>query len=488
MATRTVPGQLRLLKDRLPSDFNERRFMKLVDAMAFAVTVKFDGIIVYANQAAARIFKARDTDTLVGQPASDFWHPEERETMQERRRLLHASSDPLPMMEQRRHCVDGSTIWVESSGVTTDWMGKTAVLSVLRDVTKRQEAEVEITQRQEEYRQLVQLSPDPMIVVSDGMIVFANPAAYDTFGASDSRPLQDLSINEIFLTPLSESWPDTVDDDYAPTKLEPTATIDLRKLDGTPLIGDIRRARVSWDGKRATQIVIHNVSSKWQLAQLMKRRGESDLDDKSLLELFLWRSVRGGSSSQLAEQLINHYGDFASVLSADTNDLTSFEGLELPVIMKLKSIKMAVIRLTKSEFQHLPILSNRDRLERYLRAAMAHKKHEELRLLLLDVKQRLVMDKVLHRGTIDQAPLYPREVVKRALSHSASAIILAHNHPSGDPTPSGQDIETTLKVQKAAELLDISFLDHLIVTKAGIASMRDLGVLDDTDDRVSWSA
>lgn len=486
MATRTAPGQLLLLKDQLPRDYGERRFMELVDAMAFAVLVKFNGIIVYANHAAARLFKTRDTDTLVGQPSSDFWHPDEKDAMHKRRRLIQGSRGPLPMMEQRRRCIDGSTIWVESSGVATDWMGKPATLSVLRDVTERQEAETEITQRQEEYRQLVQLSPDPMMVVSDGTIVFANPAAYDTFGASASRPLQDISVKEIVVTPLSDNWPETIDNRYSSPKLEPTATIDLRKLDGTPLIGDIRRAQVSWDGKRATQIVIHNVSSKWQLAQLMKRRGESELDDKSLLELFLWRSVRGGSSSHLAEQLIDHYGDFASVLSADTNDLTSFEGLELPVIMKLKSIKMAVIRLTKSEIQHLPILSNRDRLERYLRAAMAHKKHEELRLLLLDVKQRLVIDKVLHRGTIDQAPLYPREVVKRALSHSASAIILAHNHPSGDPTPSAQDIETTLKVQKAAELLDISFLDHLIVTKAGIVSMRDLGVLDDANEISCW--
>jgi DNA repair protein RadC len=179
----------------------------------------------------------------------------------------------------------------------------------------------------------------------------------------------------------------------------------------------------------------------------------------------------------LAKDLIDRFGGFAEVLSAASDDLLAFPGLGEAGVAALKSVREAALRLMRAELRDRPVLGSWDRLIDYCTAHIAHNQVEEFHLLFLDRKNMLIAHERQQRGTIDHTPVYPREVVKRALELAASALILVHNHPSGDPTPSKADIAVTRDIVKAAGPLGVTVHDHIIIGRGRHTSLRDMGLL-----------
>lgn len=179
----------------------------------------------------------------------------------------------------------------------------------------------------------------------------------------------------------------------------------------------------------------------------------------------------------LAKSLIEQFGGYAGVLSADVDSLRAVSGLGETAVAAIKSVQASAMVLSRTSAQHKPVLSNWKAVESYLQGAMAGLVREQFRLLFLDRQNRLIADEVLSDGTVDHTPVYPREVVRRALGNNATAIILVHNHPSGDVRPSQQDIAMTKELVSACSKIGIQIHDHIIVGKAGQASFRDLGLL-----------
>ena len=201
------------------------------------------------------------------------------------------------------------------------------------------------------------------------------------------------------------------------------------------------------------------------------------MPDYELLELLLTLGIPRRDVKPLAKKLIETFGDFASVVSAETQQLRRVSGLGDTAIAAIKLAKATSVRLLRQRAIGRDVVSSWTELIDYCRAAMAHEEVEQLRLLFLDRKNRLIIDEVQQRGTVDHAPLYPREVVKRALELGASALILVHNHPSGDPTPSQGDIAMTHNVKEAAEKLGIVLHDHVVIGRGEYRSFRSMGLL-----------
>ncbi len=180
----------------------------------------------------------------------------------------------------------------------------------------------------------------------------------------------------------------------------------------------------------------------------------------------------------LAKRLLAHFdNNLAEVLSAPRDRLREVEGVGDGVVDQLKIVRAAAARLARREIATAPALSSWRALIDYCTAQMARETNEQFRILFLDRKNKLLKDEVQGRGTVDHTPVYPREVVKRALQLGASAIILVHNHPSGDPTPSSSDVEMTKQIVDAARTLDIAVHDHLIIGRMGHASLKQLGLM-----------
>ncbi|MEA2829559.1 MAG: repair protein RadC [Bradyrhizobium sp.] len=201
------------------------------------------------------------------------------------------------------------------------------------------------------------------------------------------------------------------------------------------------------------------------------------LADYELLELLLFPALPRSDVKPLAKTLIDRFGGFAGVINADIAALQEIPGLGLTSAIALKAVQAAIQRVLKAEMIERPILSSWQGVLDYCHVAMAHARIEEFRLLFLDRRNALIADEVQQRGTVDHTPVYPREVVKRALDLGASAIILVHNHPSGDPTPSKADIEMTREVAKAARMMGIEVHDHLIIGRGKQTSLRGLGLI-----------
>jgi DNA repair protein RadC len=204
--------------------------------------------------------------------------------------------------------------------------------------------------------------------------------------------------------------------------------------------------------------------------------GPDALPDYELLELLLFSAILRKDTKPLAKKLIHRFGDFAGVVTASPAQLAA-EGLTESVVALVKAVQAGAVRLGQQKVLNQPILSSWSALIDYLRAAMAHEQNEHFRLLFLDRKNRLIRDEVQARGTVDHTPVYIREVVKRALELGATALILVHNHPSGDPTPSRADIDMTRDIAKAAAPLGVTIHDHIIVGKGEPASLRALGLM-----------
>ena len=205
--------------------------------------------------------------------------------------------------------------------------------------------------------------------------------------------------------------------------------------------------------------------------------GAAAMPDYEMLELVLFRAIPRMDVKPLARLLLDTFGDFNRVVSAAPARLLAVKGVGDAVVLELKIVEASAQRLMRARVMNRPVLSSWDALIDYCHTAMAHRETEQFRILFLDRKNVLIADEEQARGTVDHVPVYPREVVKRALELNASAIILVHNHPSGDPTPSTADISMTTQVQDAAAVLGITLHDHLIIGKARELSFRAKGYL-----------
>ncbi len=219
------------------------------------------------------------------------------------------------------------------------------------------------------------------------------------------------------------------------------------------------------------------IGHRKRLRQRLLTGGAKALADYEILELVLYGANPRGDTKPLAKRLIKRFGGFAEVISATPEALSEVEGAGEVAIGTLKTVEAAAILLARETVLDRPVLSSWQALLDYCRAAMAHSQVEQFRLLFLDRKNVLIADEVQQTGTVDHAPVYPREVVKRALDLGASALILVHNHPSGDPTPSRADIEMTNEIKNAALPLGVVIHDHLVIGRQGHASFRSLGLL-----------
>jgi DNA repair protein RadC len=205
--------------------------------------------------------------------------------------------------------------------------------------------------------------------------------------------------------------------------------------------------------------------------------GADAMPDYELLEMVLFRAIKRGDTKPIAKQLIARFGSFAEVVSAPANPLMEVKGVGPAIVTELKLIRAAALRLSKGDVINRPVLGSWSAIIDYCRAAMAFDDVEKFRLLFLDKKNQLIADEEQQQGTVDHTPIYVREVIKRALELSASAIILVHNHPSGDPTPSLADIDMTKKIIVAAEKLNILVHDHIIIGRKGHVSFRNLQLI-----------
>lgn len=218
----------------------------------------------------------------------------------------------------------------------------------------------------------------------------------------------------------------------------------------------------------------HYLGHRDRLRERFAAAGPDALPDYELLELLLFRLIPRADTKPAAKALLARFGTLAEVLGAPVGLLQEVKGIGPTVALDLKIVAATAQRMARSEIHGREILSSWQQLLDYCRSAMAFEAREQFRILFLDKKNTLIVDEVQQTGTVDHTPVYPREVVKRALELSATAIILVHNHPSGDPTPSRADIEMTKQIIDTAKPLGISVHDHLIIGRKGYASMKGL--------------
>ncbi len=205
--------------------------------------------------------------------------------------------------------------------------------------------------------------------------------------------------------------------------------------------------------------------------------GAEAVPDYEMLELVLFRAIPRRDVKPLARALLDRFGDFARVLSAPRARLLEVAGIGDAVICELKIVEAAAQRLARGRVMDRPVVSSWEALLAYCHAALSHKEVEEFRVLFLDRKNVLIADEAQARGTVDHVPVYPREVIKRALDLNASALILVHNHPSGDPAPSEADIAMTDEIARAGAPLGVVLHDHLVIGKSREWSFRAEGLI-----------
>lgn len=214
-----------------------------------------------------------------------------------------------------------------------------------------------------------------------------------------------------------------------------------------------------------------------RLRDRFAKGGADALPDYEMLELLLFRSIPRGDVKPLAHELLSRFGDYNRVLSATVRELTEVRGVGEATARDLKLIEAAAQRLARARILDMPVLSSWDALLNYCHTVLSHQPTEQFRVLFLDRRNALIADEEQARGTVDHVPVYPREVAKRALELNASALILVHNHPSGDPTPSDTDIEMTSRIEQALTVLGIVLHDHLVIGKSREVSFRAEGLI-----------
>lgn len=214
-----------------------------------------------------------------------------------------------------------------------------------------------------------------------------------------------------------------------------------------------------------------------RLRERFMEGGAAAMPDYELLELVLFRSIPRQDVKPLARLLLDTFGDFNRVLTAPVERLQEVKGVGGAVITDLKILEASAHRMARSRVMQRQVISSWDALLDYCHTTMAHRETEQFRVFYLDRKNVLIADEEQARGTVDHVPVYPREVAKRALEVNASALILVHNHPSGDPTPSQSDIDMTNQIQNACVALGLTLHDHLIIGKSTELSFRSEGYL-----------
>lgn len=231
------------------------------------------------------------------------------------------------------------------------------------------------------------------------------------------------------------------------------------------------------DAVRGDSDVPHYHGHRQRLRQRFAAGGADALPDYELLELLLFMAIPQRDTKPLAKTLIDTFGSFADVIAAPAERLMEVDGVKEGTVAALKIVEAAALRLAKAKIIGRPALSSWEALLDYCAASMSRAQTEEFHVLFLDRKNVLLAEERHQRGTVDHTPVYPREVVKRALELGASALILVHNHPSGDPTPSRADIAMTREIQAAAKTLKIELHDHLVIGRGKHASFKALGLL-----------
>jgi DNA repair protein RadC len=221
----------------------------------------------------------------------------------------------------------------------------------------------------------------------------------------------------------------------------------------------------------------HYHGHRERLRERFRSAGDAALSDYEMLELVLFRAIPQRDVKPLAKELIAKFGSFAEVMHAPEARLAEIKGIGDAVITEIKLIAASAGRIMRGELKQRPVLSSGAAVIDYCRAAMAFAEKEQFRILFLDKKNQLIADEVQQTGTVDHTPVYPREVVKRALELSATAVILVHNHPSGDPTPSNADVQMTKQIVDIAKPLGIAIHDHIIVGKHGHATLKGLKLI-----------
>ena len=223
--------------------------------------------------------------------------------------------------------------------------------------------------------------------------------------------------------------------------------------------------------------VPHYAGHRERLKARFRENGPEAVADYELLELILFQVVPRRDTKPIAKALLNRFGTFSDVLAAPEARLIEISGVGASVATHLKLVHAAATRYARGAVRQRPLLGSWSAVIDYCRAAMAYEEKEQFRILFLDKRNQLIADEVQQTGTVDHTPVYPREVVKRALELSATAIILVHNHPSGDPTPSQADITMTQAIVDVAKPLGIAVHDHIIVGRNGHASFRGLKLI-----------
>jgi DNA repair protein RadC len=221
----------------------------------------------------------------------------------------------------------------------------------------------------------------------------------------------------------------------------------------------------------------HQLGHRERLRQRVKAGGFEPIADYELLELILFRTFPRGDVKPLAKTLLIRFGSLAGVFAASVAELCTVKGVGEAAALDLRAVQAAALRIARAPVVKRTVISSWSALLAYVRVALANEPREQFRVLFLDNKNQLIADEALGHGTVDHAPVYPREVMRRALELSAASVILVHNHPSGDPTPSKADIEITRQVMEAARSLGISVHDHLVVGREGVVSFKSKGLL-----------
>ena len=356
----------------------------------------------------------------------------------------------------------------------------------------------ELRQSEERHRALVELSPDAIFVNHEGKFSFLNPGAVKLFGADSQADL-------IGRSPLDFVDPD--DRDLAGGRISralrgeelPFTEMRLRRLDGATIVVETAATRLRYEGGWAMQAVVRDITERENVVGThvedftralyessmpgaSRERAEEAvqaLSDPDLIELLLMPALgaSGCGSAELAERLLRRFGSIAGIISAGPARLAEMAGIDARAMASLLAVREAAVRLTREEVAERPVLSTSKQLLAYVRASMGYAETEALRVLFLNQRNRLIADEVMHNGTIDHTPMYPREVAKRALEVGASALLLVHNHPSGDPQPSPTDIATTRLIVEAGRALGFTVHDHVIIARGSHASFRAMRLL-----------
>jgi DNA repair protein RadC len=249
-------------------------------------------------------------------------------------------------------------------------------------------------------------------------------------------------------------------------------------MDRQPAVEDASGQPDLWAAATpASKPKAHHLGHRERLRERAVGGGLSAVPDYEVLELLLFRAIPRGDVKPLAKQLLARFGSFAGVLGASLEELKTVAGVGEAVALDLKLVQEAALRAGRDAVAKRPVISSWTALLAYVKTALAHEAREQFRVLFLDKKNQLIADELMNRGTVDHAPVYPREVMRRALELSASNLILVHNHPSGDPSPSSADVDMTRQVIEAGRALRIGVHDHLVVGRHGVASFKALGLI-----------